>query len=119
MKPLTLFLALILVGCTEMPTAPVTAVGPAPTPEQSLALVTQYIHTSFADPYSVQDLVIEPAVLRKGDWIIFFSCNAKNGFGAYTGSQRKWVHVRNNQINWPAQKSDQFWNEVAQTVANG
>jgi hypothetical protein len=102
-----------------MPVASTIPIGPAPSQEQSVALVNQYIHTSFVDPYSVQDLTVEAPVQHGNDWIIYFSCNAKNRMGGYTGHERNVVMARNGAIDWPAQHSTDFWNQVAQGVANG
>ncbi len=63
-------------------------------------VVHEYIHDSFKDPYSVQDLTIGRPYLQKSYkglvngggfdyvWNIPFSCNAKNSYGGYTGIKR-------------------------------
>jgi hypothetical protein len=63
-------------------------------------VVHQYIHDSFKDPYSVQDLTIGRPYLQKSYkglvngggfnyvWNIPFSCNGKNSYGGYTGIKR-------------------------------
>jgi hypothetical protein len=61
--------------------------------------VNQYIPASFKDPASVQDLSIGTPFFGISwtnslsyrnikDWIIPFSCNAKNSYGGYTGIQQ-------------------------------
>src|ERR1700731_199932 len=111
MKYSILLFSLFLFGCAVVPAQPV-AIGPPPTKDQSLELVNEYIHASFFDPYSVQDLSVEPPVQRGNMWQIYFSCNAKNRMGGYVGKQRSILDVRNNQIDWPAQRSMEFWNQV-------
>src|SRR5262245_46143664 len=58
--------------------------------QQTIATVKLFIRRTFKDPNSVQDLTIAApffntrATTHK-DWVILFECNAKNGFGGYTG----------------------------------
>jgi hypothetical protein len=66
-------------------------------------LVKDYIHQTFFDPYSVMDLNVGiplpyesfirfGIIYRRSDWagtfVLTFTCNAKNRFGAYTGLQK-------------------------------
>jgi hypothetical protein len=95
-----LFFLFLLTGCAEIPPA---AIGPPPTREQCAALVQQYIHKAFVDPYTVMDLSIETP--RGSIWVIYFSSNSKNMMGGYTGIKRcKIILDHNNQINWPEQQ---------------
>jgi hypothetical protein len=102
--------ALALAGCaTEIQQTPanVSAAGGALSTSQARALVQQYIHESFKDPYSVMDLQIGapvlcsyPAMNRAAEWEINFSCNAKNSFGAYIGKRRYVIFVVNGGLDW-------------------
>ncbi|SRR6266446_1558358 len=113
-----LLLLLLFTGCVAIPTTPVT-IGPPPTREQSAQLVNEYIKTALVDPYSVRDLVIEPPVQTGPRWLIGFWYNAKNRMGGYVGRQHWHVMISNGAIDWPAQRSDEFWKGVAEGVANG
>jgi hypothetical protein len=77
-------------------------------------LVDQYIHATFFDPYSVQDLSIGPPVpalswwkpgifANRKDWedayIIRFRCNAKNRLGGYVGLRVLAIVVHNGAID--------------------
>jgi hypothetical protein len=117
-KQILLISAAALAGCTA--TNKETSVGASvgtsgvpgiasigPNPEQSRAAVDTFIHSRFHDPYSVQDLKIANPVFNHNatihkDWVIVFSCNAKNSFGAYIGVQRYYVLWKDGQIDWQA-----------------
>lgn len=73
--------------------------------KQAEARVHQYIAQAFKDPGSVQNLQIgTPRMSRVGtnrtEWLIPFTCNAKNSFGGYVGNQLTIVPVRFGQIDW-------------------
>jgi hypothetical protein len=116
MKPIRSIILTVLVGLTlsacetttnqpQSDVAGIASIGP--TPAQSQEAVESFIHTRFRDPYSVQELSIAPAFFNSKatvhkDWVIAFTCNAKNGLGGYTGIQRYYVLWKNGSIDWEA-----------------
>jgi hypothetical protein len=60
-----------------MPAPDSVYIGPPPTREQCVDLVNEYIHKAFVDPYSVQDLTIQPPVQHYAHWYILFDSNSK------------------------------------------
>ena len=79
-------------------------------PKDAKAIVLAYIKSTYKDPYSIQDLQVgtpqrqfiqAPPLLGGGTtygYLIAFSVNAKNSFGAYTGVQNHRLLVRNEQV---------------------
>jgi hypothetical protein len=100
---------LVLVLTLALTTLAAPAASPSPASisnQQALAYVTEYIHVSFKDPYSVVDLRVGRPELRYAlmggpIWAIPFICNGKNSYGAYIGLQRYEVLIaRTGQIDW-------------------
>lgn len=101
--------ATILCGCaTEIPqtSANVSAAGGQLTPKAVQRLVQQYIRDTFDDPDGITDLQINrpmlatyPALGKKAEWEVEFSCNARDNTGAYTGIQRHTIFVQNGVID--------------------
>jgi hypothetical protein len=79
--------------------------------------VDTYIHKIFKDPGSIQDLqiscvaYISSATIHK-DWIILFTCDAKNSFGGYVGN-KEYMVLWNNGIDWDGM------NDPARAFARG
>jgi hypothetical protein len=93
-----------------------------PTTEQARAAVMQFIHQYFKDPNSVQDLRIATpffntrATTHK-DWVIVFECNAKNGFGGYTGIHRHAIMWKDGAIDMAATANFQWWQDFRDGLA--
>jgi len=73
-------------------------------------IVQAHLRTTLFDPYSVQDLQIstpqqywqQEAPIAGGrtiyGYLVSYSLNAKNRFGAYVGTQRRNIIIRNGQV---------------------
>jgi hypothetical protein len=83
----------------------------APSVAQVKAIVNGYIHQTFFDPYSVQDLTIAPPFWDSGTkgWVIRFECNAKNPFGAYVGIKQMALVWKNGGIDSWATQNWCYW----------
>lgn len=100
--------AIFLAGLTGCATVQITPqnrhlCGPMPSDEAAEKAVKSWVDSFLKDPFSAQVrniTVLEPTgwqvqgVLRSGEpyaygWKIAFEVNARNGFGAYTGWQRR------------------------------
>jgi hypothetical protein len=79
------------------------------------AAVKTYIRQVFKDPDSVKDLS-KPMLAQYGvswsnslsgrpirAWIIAFTCNARNSYGGYTGTQAHMICWNSSGIDWNAQ----------------
>lgn len=91
-----------------------------PTMAQAAAAVNEFIHKAFKDPYSVQDLTIYPAYWNKKatihkDWVIPFSCDAKNSFGAYIGLRRHYAMWRDGKLDVKACNDRIYWEKFAES----
>jgi hypothetical protein len=101
----------------------ITAQG-GPSFQQTLAAVKYFIQRTFKDPYSVQDLRIGvPFWNTKGttlkDWVILFECNAKNGFGGYTGIQTHALMWKNGWIDQGATVDYYQWQAFLEGMRQG
>jgi hypothetical protein len=105
--------SLFLSGCAAM-------IAPSPSeratadygeyPQNYEEIVQSWIHTTYFDPYSVQDLSItkpekwfiqQPPLLGGGRFFgyrVRVSANGKNRFGGYTGLQTTNLLIRNGKI---------------------
>jgi len=98
----------LVAGCTT-PLTPEQRVqfikaDPITTSEANKA-VEEYISKTFKDPYSVRDLKVgvpRLAHVAAGGydhlWVIPFSCNAKNSFGAYIGNREVLAFYSNGSV---------------------
>ena len=114
LTPLYLLSALLLGGCAAMiaPTPQEMAVADyGPYPENYKEIVNDWIHKTFFDPSSVQDLEIsEPekhfiqeaplmGAKRHFGWAVEVYANGKNRFGGYVGRQHFQLLIRNGVID--------------------
>jgi hypothetical protein len=118
-------LLMLLSGCLgNLPETPqnVAAAGGAVSLADADRCVHEFIQKHFKDPYSIQDLVIgRPIMGRIGtlpEIVVPFTCNAKNSFGAYIGTRRYYVCVRNGAIDWQRQQTVETISQMAENVAN-
>jgi hypothetical protein len=86
--------------------------GNPPSVEEARELLKLYVQIPgrFYDPDAVKDVAIGvptlwkiPAAGSGAVWIVPFTFNAKNLFGAYVGVQQWQLYVSNGQINMQAQ----------------
>jgi hypothetical protein len=96
--------------------------GRGPTNAQALAAVNYYISRTFKDPHSVQDLRLvnvffNTRATTHKDWVILFECNAKNGFGAYTGIHTHAIMWKDGAIDVAATQNFEFWQDFREEAA--
>jgi hypothetical protein len=112
MAVVALALAAGISACTSGPQftdsySKVLQAGGPPKPDyiQVDQAIGQYIHAVFKDPSSIQDLRVLSVVYNNRaaihkDWVIAFSCNAKNSFGGYVGNKNYFVLWNGTGIDW-------------------
>jgi len=93
-----------------------------PTNAQALEAVNYYISRVFKDPHSVQDLRLlnvffNTRATTHKDWVIVFECNAKNGFGGYTGLHTHAIMWKDGAIDIAATQNFQWWQDFREAAA--
>lgn len=96
-----------LTGCQTAP-APAAVSGrtdPGPYPSNLSQIMSQYVRTSFFDPYSIADTALSvpqagtlPYSAKGSGWIVCLRSNAKNRMGGYTGLKESAYLIQDGSV---------------------
>ncbi len=115
--------ALFLAGCGKPSSEEIASLNYGPYPHNYERIVLAYMNQILKDPVSArysefssprQFYVGNFGKIRYHGWIVCFTVNAKNSYGAYAGSQPYFLLIRNGQVT---DLSDKPWG-VKEATAN-
>lgn len=98
-----LLIAALFAGATATAGCSVNSAESAgPRPDNWRAAVTDYIRSTWFDPYSMRDAQLAAPVTGafnfQSGWIVCFRANAKNRMGAYTGLKSYGFMLRDGRV---------------------